>query len=95
MLKFGHAGVLARFETEAAIRPILLSYFLASTPRGKSCPLCGGHGKDFPRIKCTSNCLILVQPEASSLASGCTRRSRIETREQNVVFDVDMPLDIG
>ncbi len=38
-----------------------------NTPRGKSCPICGRHGKNFPRLKCTRNSSILVQPEASSL----------------------------
>jgi len=33
----------------------------ASTPRGKSCPVCCGRRQDFPRIRRTSNLLILVQ----------------------------------
>jgi hypothetical protein len=57
----------------------------SSTPRGKSSPACRRRPKDFPRIRCTSNLLNLVQliggKFASSvrlvvgeLASGCTRR---------------------
>ena len=33
----------------------------ASTPRGKSSPLCGWRWKDFPRIRRTSRSLLLVQ----------------------------------
>ncbi len=58
-----------------------------TTPRGKSCPICGRRGKDFPRIRCTSNCLILAQltggkfarslaANGSELASGCTSACR-------------------
>ena len=32
-----------------------------STPRGKSCPICCRRRQDFPRIRRTSNPLILVQ----------------------------------
>ncbi len=55
----------------------------SSTPRGKSCPICGRHGRDFPRIRCTSNSSILVHliggkfarsvaANGGELASGCT-----------------------
>jgi hypothetical protein len=33
----------------------------ASTPRGKSCPVCTERFQDFPRIRRTSNLLMLVQ----------------------------------
>src|SRR5271166_2546225 len=56
---------------------------LTSTPRGKSCPKCCRRRQDFPRIRRTSNLLILVQlirgkfarmraGNGGELASGCT-----------------------
>ncbi len=59
-----------------------------NTPRGKSYPICGRHGKNFPRIRCTSNCSILVQliggkfarsvsANGGELASSCTSESAL------------------